>query len=549
MGIKFKVQQERYKIAAMVSLLGICCFLTYYFHFILKSHIIFTHFFYIPIILAALWWKKKGLGVAIFLALLVLATHRLGYDFSMFIVSDIFRATFFIVISSVVAVLSGRVAKVEEELQKLNQEMEQKVEERTKQLAKERNYVRHLMESSPDFQMTLDMEGRIKDVNEAFEEIVGKKRDDIVGKFVYEYLPKEEAERAIAEILEKKKLRNIELRTHITAKGDLILDLSGTVFTTKEGGEGIYISGRDMTELREKRLQLIHTERLSSLGEMAAGVAHEINQPLSIISMAAEGTLRDIKEKRFDINMLPGELEDIMRNVGRIDQIITHMRTFARKPEEWRPVEPEEALNNAFILLGAQLKIHGIIVSIKTEDNLPLIQVDSNQLEQVFVNILIIARQVLDKRGEEAKRSGEDFEPQKRAHSPLLVGAKRRSRPSGAAGLASDSKNSKLPYGRRFPAACGGKFQKKLACEISRKKENEHEWLVFEFADNAYGVPDNLKEKIFEPFFTTKEAGEGTGLGLSIVYDIITRSLGGRIFVEDNEMGGASFKVAVKVKN
>jgi len=618
--------KETHKITIMAILLAVACFLTYYFQVVLETGIIFTHFFYIPIILACIWWKRKGLGVAIFLAVLLILSS-IFVRASAAAVNDCLRALMFIAIAFVVAILSEQISKAlkalkkernfsqniiatvpeslvvldkdlriksanrtfyetfqtepdkvtgssiaeilhdkdgrlsaelaklfgteamlenfelcykseklggrvfditarglihaeeeeeeeealvvirdrtvrkraEEELRKLNQEMEWKVEERTKQLAKARDYVRHLIESSPDFQMTMDKDGRIMDVNEAFEEIVGKSRDDIIGQSIYEYLPKEETERAIAEILEKKKRRNIELRAHIPAKGDLILDLSGTVFTTPEGDEGIYATGRDMTELREKEAQLIHAGRLASLGEMAAGVAHEINQPLSVVSMAAESTLRDIEKNLFDVSGLPGDLEDIMRNVGRIDRIITHMRTFARKPEEWRRVEPEEALNNAFILLGEQFEIHGISVSHKIEDNLPLIEVDANQLEQVFVNILINAQQMLDERGEEAERSGEDFE-------------------------------------------------KRLVCGISRKKENEHEWVVFEFADNAYGVPDGLKRKIFEPFFTTKEVGEGTGLGLSIAYDIVIRSLSGKIWVEDNEMGGASFKVAVAGK-
>ncbi len=246
-------------------------------------------------------------------------------------------------------------------------------------------------------------------------------------------------------------------------------------------------------------MQLIHAGRLSSLGEMATGVAHEINQPLSIISMAAEGTLRDIEKNRFDVNALPGDLEGILRNVRRIDRIITHMRTFARKPEECRAVNPEEVLNNAFIFLGEQFKMHGISFSREIDENLPLIVVDANQLEQVFVDILTNARQALDERAEKGEGRGESFE-------------------------------------------------KRLVCGISREEKEGADYVVFEFADNAYGVPEELKTRVFEPFFTTKEPGEGTGLGLSIAYGIVSR-LGGRIWVEDNEMGGASFMVAVPVEN
>ncbi|MGB2727490.1 MAG: PAS domain S-box protein [Halobacteriota archaeon] len=388
--------------------------------------------------------------------------------------------------------------RAEEELRRFSEELETKVQERTKELKKERDYTRHLIESSPDFQLTLDKDGRIMDVNEAFEKIVGKSRDDLIGESIYEYLPMSETENAIVEILEKKEVRNIELTANIPGKGDLICNFSGTVFTTPEGEVGIYATGRDMTELRAKEMQLIHAGRLSSLGQMATGVAHEINQPLSIISMAAEGTLRDIEENRFDVNALPRDLEAMMRNVKRIDRIITHMRTFARKQEEWERVEPEEVLNNVFILLGEQFKQHGILFSREIDENLPVIRVDTNQLEQVFVNILTNARQVLDERGEEAKKEGE-------------------------------------------------RFEKRLVCGISREREEGTEWVVYDFADNAYGVPEELKMSVFEPFFTTKEPGEGTGLGLSIAYSIVTRSLNGKILVENNDMGGASFKVALPV--
>jgi signal transduction histidine kinase len=214
--------------------------------------------------------------------------------------------------------------------------------------------------------------------------------------------------------------------------------------------------------------------------------------------MAAEGRLRDIERGRFDVSILPQELNDILKNVRRIDRIITHMRTFARRAGEWESVEPEAVLDNVFILLGEQFRMHEISISREIEADLPAIKIDANQLEQVFVNILTNARQVLDEKAEEAARDGNAFE-------------------------------------------------KRLICGISRVEEEAGEYVVFEFADNAYGVPDELKMRVFDPFFTTKEAGKGTGLGLSIAYSIVTHALGGRIWVEDNQAGGASFKVALRV--
>jgi histidine kinase len=371
--------------------------------------------------------------------------------------------------------------QAEEELRKAKEELELRVEQRTKELSKERDYTRHLIESSPDFQMTLGTTGNIMDVNEAFEKIVGKSREEVIGRSIYAYLPREEIEKVMAEVLERGKVRNVELTDDVPGRGTLVCNLSGTVFTTPEGEVGIYLSGWDVTdqkrreqELREREMQIAHASRLSSLGEMAAGMAHEINQPLSIISTAAEGILRDMRKDRFDMSLLPQDMQDVLDNVERIDRLITHMRTFARRPEECEYVEPEQVLDNAFAIVGGQFQLRNVLVSRKIKKDLPAIYVNPNQLEQVLINVLTNARQALDKRAEEAESRGE-------------------------------------------------RFQKRLVCRISR----ENEWVVFELADNGVSVPDEIKMRIFDPFFTTKEVGQGTGLGLSIAYTLVTRWVAG----------------------
>jgi len=105
-GIKFDGQREKYKIFIMVVLLGICCFITYYFHTVLEVEVVFSHFFYIPAILAALWWRKKGLVVAIFLAALLIFSHSFN-GVNMVVINDLIRAFMFIAIALVVSVLRG----------------------------------------------------------------------------------------------------------------------------------------------------------------------------------------------------------------------------------------------------------------------------------------------------------------------------------------------------------------------------------------------------------------------------------------------------------
>ncbi len=166
--------------------------------------------------------------------------------------------------------------RAEAEIRKLNEELELKVEERTKDLAKERDYTRHLMESSPDFQMTLDKDGLIMDVNRACEALFSKNREGLIGTSIYEYLPEATMEKAIYLIFEKGKVRNIELKANIQEKGTIICNLSGTVFTTPEGESGIYITGRDITELKQAEEKLLRSERLAAIGELSASVAHEL---------------------------------------------------------------------------------------------------------------------------------------------------------------------------------------------------------------------------------------------------------------------------------
>lgn len=613
--------KEKSKILIIVILLGISCFLTYYFHIVLKTGVVFSHFFYIPIIFACIWWKRKGLPVAIFLAVLLIFSH-IFLRKDAITINDYLRAIMLVVIAYVVVTLSERISKsqeetekqknlseniittipqsliilnkdlrikkanltfykvfqtkpekaigsslcdllqdkdgklrseltrivgtedmledfeilyqskklgkrvfnivakgmiikeevilirditkrkrMEEKLRQFSEQLELKVEERTKDIFKEKNYIRHLIESSSDFQLTLSNDGKIMDMNKAFEEFVGKNREDIIGTSVYKYLPRKGMESFINNIFEKKKIRNIELPINVQGKGIFHYNFSGTAFTTLDGKLGVYISVGDVTEMKrqydeilekERQLARAHASRLSTLGEMASAMAHEINQPLAIISMVAEGIFKYIKKDRIDMSLLPRDIKDILNSIKRIDRIITHMRTFSRLPGEWKLIEPEQILNNTFIILDEQFKMHDILVSRHIEKNLPPIKVDINQLEQVFIIILINARQVLDEKKMQKNQVGESF-------------------------------------------------QKQMVVSIFQEGKE----VVFEFADNGYGVPDEFKSRIFEPFFTTKKTEEGTGLGLSIAYRILIQFLNGRIWVEDNEMKGASFKVSL----
>ena len=107
--IRIKAKRQKEKISLMAIFLAVCCFLLYYFHAVLDLDAVFSHFFYAPIILASLWWKRKGLAVALFLALLMIFSHHFFRD-DVVAANDYFRALMFVVIGFVVALLSERIA-------------------------------------------------------------------------------------------------------------------------------------------------------------------------------------------------------------------------------------------------------------------------------------------------------------------------------------------------------------------------------------------------------------------------------------------------------
>jgi len=262
----------------------------------------------------------------------------------------------------------------------------------------------------------------------------------------------------------------------------------------REGEPAVCQTLFDVTETRESRAQLIQASKLATLGEMATGVAHELNQPLNIIRMAAESAAELIDEgDELEPEFFKRKLERIAAQTERASSIIDHMRLFGRKSgAEPDAFDPIEAVNGAAGLLGEQLRTHGIILDTDIPNSCRRVIGNAIHVEQVVLNLMTNARDAIYARI---------------AEQPEAEGGGRIS-----LSLVED------PF-----TAC---------VEISVQ-------------DNGGGVPEAVKERIFEPFFTTKEAGQGTGLGLSISYTMI-KEMGGELSVA-NQGGGARFTVALPV--
>ena len=243
---------------------------------------------------------------------------------------------------------------------------------------------------------------------------------------------------------------------------------------------------------RDRDAQVIQSAKLASLGEMATGIAHEINQPLNVIKLTASGMMHFMKKgRKINDDMLKEELEVIDGQVERMRAIIDHLRNFAHRSDEveGRPVDVNVPIKDCFKFVGEQLRLREVEVHLELRE-LPDILGDSNKLEQVFLNIIGNARDAMD---DFAKHAGQGY-------------------------------------------------RKKLTVRSFLDNGN----VVVTFSDTGGGIPKEIRDRVFEPFFTTKEVGRGTGLGLSISYNII-KDFGGKIDFLVDESVGTTFRVALPV--
>ena len=255
------------------------------------------------------------------------------------------------------------------------------------------------------------------------------------------------------------------------------------------GRRVLLISTSDITKRLEAEQQLIQAGKMATLGEMATGVAHELNQPLSVIKTASNFFMKKIrKNEPIKDDILLAMAEEIDSHVDRATKIIRHMRDFGRKEEmTLEEVWVNEVVEKAFEIFSQQLKLREIRVDWRLTADLPPIHAQAGKLEQVFINLLINARDAIESRWEENPPQGEE---------------------------------------------------KKIVIE-SLAEDGQ---VCVRVSDNGPGIPPGLLDKIFEPFFTTKEVGKGTGLGLSISYGLV-KDFDGSITALSPPQGGAAFEV------
>jgi len=263
------------------------------------------------------------------------------------------------------------------------------------------------------------------------------------------------------------------------------------------------------TELKSTQSQLIQSEKMASLGELTAGIAHEIQNPLNFVNNFSEvsselldemleeieaGKIDDAKEITDDLKQ---NLDKINHHGKRADSIVKGMLQHSRASDGKKELTDINILADEYLRLSyhglrAKDKSFNADFKFENDENLPKIEVVPQDIGRVFLNLINNAFHAVS---EKVKQDLNDYKP-----------------------------------------------------EVVLSISEEDNMVSIKVRDNGNGIPDSVKDKIFQPFFTTKRTGEGTGLGLSLSYDIITKGHGGNINVQSETGKGTEFTIQLPLK-
>lgn len=363
-----------------------------------------------------------------------------------------------------------------------------KLEEKLKK--SERTYAT-IFDNIPVAVFELDAESlQVRNCNRKMSQLYGYCKGEVIGKSFANLFAHGGANLRAEELRIQKRVAQA---THVD-KDEKEFFVSIDISRTSLNGDDILLAVvTDVTDRIRAEQQVIQSSKMATLGEMAAGVAHELNQPLAVLKMVANYFARKSRKGEIpDLGDLTNMTDKIVGNVDRATKIIEHMREFGRKPNlESTDVLLNEVLKRACDFFSEQLKIRDIVLKWELDPAQPPVLADPNRLEQVFINLLVNARDAI-----EDKCSARD-----------------------------------CTQGDRV---------------ISLRTRSNTRHVVTEVTDTGPGIPKEVLGRIFEPFFSTKEVGRGTGLGLSICYDIVT-DYEGTIHAFSKPGQGARFVVTLPI--
>jgi len=403
--------------------------------------------------------------------------------------------------------------------------------------AAEKEQLAVTLRSIGDGVITTDTEGKVFLINQVAEEIIGWNQEDVKGKHLAEIFciidekTKQVCQDPLDKLIKNQKDKGFSnFNTLVTRGGTrkIIADNGAPIKDKKNNIIGYVIVFRDITEQKKNEAQFALSQKLKSIGQLAAGIAHEINTPMQYISdntrflqdafnniytfwnycnqakkTVTEGNMSpeliveiDNKEKELDIDYIMSEIpkavEQSLEGIDRVSKLVLAMKEFAYPGiKEKSPADLNKAVENTITISRNEWK-YAADMEINLEQNIPLVKCVIDEINQVFLNIIVNAAQAIKEAIEK----------------------------------------NYLNRGK-----------------ITVKTKSEGSFVYISISDNGIGIPKNIIDKIYDPFFTTKDVGKGSGQGLLIAYDIISNKHNGSIEVNSKVGKGTTFTICLPIEN
>jgi len=389
-----------------------------------------------------------------------------------------------------VMVVVGRILAPMIAATELSQDLASEVALRTHEMEAQRNFAAQIIDSLPVGLYVIDRTYRIRAWNRKRETgTQGVARDDAVGREIFDVLdrqPRDLLKREFDRVFETGELQQVEMESQASGEARYYRITKIPMRQDSRTISHVITIGEDITEWRQAQQRLTETEKLAAVGQLAAGVMHEINNPLATILACCEALALRAKDlEPGDRHGYDEYLKIIDTEVQRCRRIVESLLAFSRpKAGEMKPVDVNGVVERTLFLLKHHARFKRLTVIRELALGLPPVFADQERLIQSFMALMLNAMDATDSRGTLTVRS-----------------------------------------------------------RINPDRDDE---ILFEFIDTGSGIKREDLAKIFEPFFTTKPHGRGTGLGLSICYGIIAEH-SGRIDVESQVGVGSNFKVFLPI--
>jgi PAS domain S-box-containing protein len=361
-------------------------------------------------------------------------------------------------------------------------------------LREERNKAQQYLNIAGVIIVAINEKGVVSLINKKGCQVLGYKEDEILGQNWFDFCVPERdqddrkslfTQVMAGEIDEAEDYENIIVNK--SGKERIIAWHNATLRDEKGNIIGTLSSGKDITERKQTEEELIQSEKMVSLGQLAASVVHEVNNPLAGIMVYIKLFLKKYKENKLQDEKTEGQLLKMEKELDRTTRIIRNLLTFARQSEpSMSPVEINKVIDAALPLVENQINLENITLMKNLDTELPLVQADFDKIQQVLINIMLNAIQA-------------------------------------------------MPEGGTLTIASS-------TARAVRIRDSYKNAVRIDITDTGLGIPQEDLKKLFTPFFTTKEKGVGVGLGLSVVHGIIGKHKG-KIDVESAPGKGTTFTI------